>query len=87
MTELHPETKSDLSRALYRLSREEENGNFSPIFSVIERAIELAKQGINFNDYSDVLLAIETELDLQNDESYHAQKDDYQDLRAWSSQL
>jgi hypothetical protein len=87
MTELHQDTKSDLSRAIYRLWREEENGNSSPIFSVIERAIELAKQGLNFNNYSEVLAAIEAELDLQNDENYYNQQKEIQGLKAWASQL
>lgn len=87
MTELHQDTKSDLSRAIYRLWREEENGNYSPIFSVIERAIELAKQGLSFNNYSEVLAAIEAELDLQNDENYYNQQEEIQGLKAWASQL
>jgi len=62
MTELHPSTKDELSRASYRLWKEEENGNTSPIFQVIQKAIEMAKDGITFDNYCDTLAAIALEI-------------------------
>jgi len=62
MTELHQATKDELSRAVYRLNREQENGNFSPIFLVIEKAIEMAKKGMSFDSPSDTLAAIALEI-------------------------
>jgi hypothetical protein len=87
MTELNQATKDDLGRAIYRLYREQENGNFSPIFTVIERAIEFAKQGLNFDNYSDVLAAIQTELDEVNDDNYFSRQSELEGLRSWASQL
>jgi hypothetical protein len=87
---IHQETKSELEKAVYRLWKEKENGNFNPAFEVIEKAIELVKKGLDFNSFSDVLSQIESDLTDEEyalDEDYYAQQEEQVSLRNWASQL
>lgn len=78
---LHHDTKDAIQRCLYFIDRERKT-EANPIISVIEKALEFAKNDTEFSDPFTLLAQIEsvlTEEELANDERYYSRQetDDY----------
>jgi hypothetical protein len=82
---LHHDTQEAIARCLYFIDREKKTQE-NPIISVIEKALEFAKNDTEFStpwELLDQIKSILTEEELANDERYYSRQetDDYH--RAW----
>lgn len=85
----HHNTTEAITRTLYYLDKEPENAA-NPIIEVLEKALEYAKDGVNFADSFDLLTRIESDLteeELANDRHYYDMREQEEETRQWLAQI
>lgn len=82
---MHHDTKEAIARCLYFIDRENKTQE-NPIIAVIEKALEFAKNEVNFSDPYDLLAQIEsvlTEEELADDDRYYCRQETEDYHRNW----
>jgi hypothetical protein len=82
---MHHDTKEAIQRCLYFIDRENKTQE-NPIIAVIEKALEFAKNEVNFSDPFDLLAQIEsvlTEEELADNDRYYSRQETEDYHRNW----